>query len=396
MSSPDFPSAAAIAPSVRTLVELHQEAAIAVAPDGRLVAANARAIAELDLHASDIRFADLLADPGEASGFLARLLRSPASVTFELGFRWGDGMKRIGGRGGAIGLDGGTCLLVLSDEPLETGRDQASLRAKAEELARVNLQLVEAKQRAEEANHSKTEFLARVSHELRTPLNAIIGFSEIMAGGIFGPIAPQRYNAYINDILTSGRHLLDLVNDVLDLSRVEAGKLTLRDQVIDLSTLGGHVLRLIEKAAAEKQLTLEMTTQSDLPPLFADPRTVRQMLLNLLSNAVKFTLPGGRVRLSVSLGSDERDGIVLAVEDTGIGIAEKNIARCLQPFDQIDNIMTRRFDGSGLGLAITRALIELHGGRIEIESAIGVGTVVRLVFPKTRSRGFLPADPEET
>jgi len=275
-------------------------------------------------------------------------------------------------------------VLVLGIDVTAQRRGEVALRLKAKELAGLNVQLAEAKRRAEEANRSKSDFLARVSHELRTPLNAIIGFSEIMSDELFGPVTPPRYAAYARDILSSGRHLLDLVNDILDLARVETGKMSLRDEPIRLGELSARMLRLVAPSAEEKGLALAAELGPDLPLLFADQRAVKQMLLNLLANAVKFTLPGGKVALRIHQDGGGR--VVLTVADTGIGIAPQNIARCLEPFDQVDNVLTRRFAGSGLGLAITKALVELHGGGIELRSTVGLGTEVRLIFPARRAK----------
>ena len=381
----------ALSPIVRAMVELHREAAIAIAADGRILAANARAIVEMGAVGGGSLFDLAAEEPAEIWDLLKRVFAGPPPVPVGLALRRNGRREERILRGAFVGVHGGreVALLVMSSALADAPWDQEALREKAAELSRLNLQLVEAKQRAEEANHSKTEFLARVSHELRTPLNAIIGFSELMTSGMFGPIAPDRYAAYVRDILVSGRHLLDLVNDVLDLSKVEAGKMTLREQSLDLGQLAEQILRLIERAATEKELKLEVELTPGLPQLYADPRAVKQMLLNLLSNAVKFTLPGGRVRLVMA----EEDGrITIAVDDTGIGIAEANIANCFQPFDQVDNVLTRRFEGSGLGLAITKALVELHAGEIRLTSTVGVGTKVKLTFPADRSRAPSAAD----
>jgi signal transduction histidine kinase len=376
----------ASATSFRPLVDLHREAAIIVGSDGRMLAANARAVVMLGAYGDVESLADLtVEEPAEIKDLLSQVIDGPAPVPIGLTLRRDGRLEPRILRGAVIGVHGGrqACLLVLSTALAESPWDERSLRDKATELARLNAQLNEAKQRAEEANRGKSEFLARVSHEFRTPLNAIIGFSEMMATGMFGTIEPPRYASYVRDILVSGRHLLDLVNDVLDLSKVEAGKMTLREVEIDLPALVEQVMRLIEKTAAEKQLTLAVALAPGLPRLFADPRGVRQMLLNLLSNAVKFTLPGGRVKLSIA---PDFGRLGIAVEDTGIGIAEEHLAACFRAFDQVDNVLTRRFEGSGLGLAITKALIELHGGEIRLSSTVGVGTSVALLFPKERVR----------
>jgi signal transduction histidine kinase len=377
--------------SLRPLVELHREAAVVVGADGRLLAANRQAVAALGADDRVGSLCDLAADePAEVIDLIRRILDAPAPVPIGLTLHHEGRLAHRIFRGAPVGVHQGVraCLLVLSSSAVDSLRDEPSLREKAAELAVVNAQLAEAKRRAEDANQSKTEFLARISHELRTPLNAIIGFSEVMTSEMFGAVEPPRYAAYVRDILLSGRHLLDLVNDVLDLSKVEAGKMTLRETEIELPALVEQILRLVEPSAGEKQLRLSTALAPDLPRLHADPRAVRQMLINLVSNAVKFTLPGGHVTLSARL---DQGRLAISVEDTGIGIAEENIAGCFRAFDQVDNVLTRRFEGSGLGLAITKALIELHGGEIRLVSTIGVGTTVDLVFPasRVRSRGLV-------
>ncbi|MBM3547889.1 MAG: hypothetical protein FJX54_13140 [Alphaproteobacteria bacterium] len=378
-------SVAPVAP-FKPMVDLHREAAICVSTDGRILAANRHAAVMLGAYDDVATLAELVSeDPAEIKDLLRRVIDGPAPVPIGITLRREGRLEPRVLRGAPVGAYAGrkVCLLVLSSALADNPWDEYSLREKATELALLNAQLNEAKQRAEEANRSKTEFLARVSHELRTPLNAIIGFSEVMSNGMFGAIEPPRYANYIRDILISGRHLLDLVNDVLDLSKVEAGKMTLRESDIDLAHMVEQVMRLIEKTAAEKQLSLVVDLAPDLGRLYADQRAVRQMLLNLLSNAIKFTLPGGRVKVSIRL---EEGRLEIAVEDTGIGIAEENLAACFRAFDQVDNVLTRRFEGSGLGLAITKALVELHGGDIRLASTVGVGTCVALVFPKERVR----------
>jgi signal transduction histidine kinase len=375
-----------VATSLRPLVDLHREAAIVVDADAAILAANARAAVTLGAYGGAGTLLDLVAEtPEEIIELLRRVIDGPGTMPVGLTLRRDGRIEPRILRGAGIGIHDGrrACLLVMSTALADTPWDEQSLREKAADLSRLNAQLVEAKQRAEEANQSKTEFLARVSHELRTPLNAIIGFSEIMTQGMFGEIEPPRYAAYVRDILVSGRHLLELVNDVLDLSKIEAGKMTLREAEIDLPVFVPQIIRLVEKAAAERQLTLEVKLADELPRLNADQRAFRQMLLNLLSNAIKFTLPGGSVGLAIAVKAGR---LTVAVEDSGIGIAPENIAGCFRPFDQVDNVLTRRFEGSGLGLAITKALIEFHGGEIDLASTVGVGTQVMLAFPAHRSR----------
>ena len=235
---------------------------------------------------------------------------------------------------------------------------------------------------AETANRTKSEFLATVSHELRTPLNAIIGFSEMMRRQTFGAIGVPRYAGYVDDIHESGLHLLDLIDDLLDLSKIEAGKLELHDEVIDLTNLIPNVLHKIEPHRAQKNLSLDVELGHGLPRLLADSRATERMLLNLLSNAVKFTPERGAVKVRAFV---DNGGIRLAVEDNGIGIEADDLEKVLAPFGQAEAPMVRTQKGTGLGLPIVRSLIAMHGGSLDLRSADGEGTVVTLGFPAGRS-----------
>jgi signal transduction histidine kinase len=256
---------------------------------------------------------------------------------------------------------------------LETTKRE--LQATAENLTR-------ALDAAAAASQAKSQFLATMSHELRTPLNAIIGFSELLKGELFGPLGDARYKGYVNDVHRSGKHLLSLVNDVLDFSKIDAGHLTLQEDQIDIGETLTTSLRMIEGQAASTGVILENEIANDLPILRADERRVRQILLNLLSNAVKFTQRGGRVRL-IAFTDDDNEFIV-QVADTGIGMAPEDIPRALERFGQLDSDLNRKYEGTGLGLPLTKKLAELHGGRLEIESALCVGTKVTVAFPAER------------
>ena len=237
------------------------------------------------------------------------------------------------------------------------------------------------RQQAEASSRAKSEFLANMSHELRTPLNAIIGFAQFMAEAAPGMISPERSRDYARDIQQSGQHLLNIINDILDVSRIEAGSYRLHETPIDVAAVIDKCLRMIEPRAAQAKLDLTVEIASALPPLRADERVVMQMLLNLLSNAVKFTARGS---IRVSAYVDAAGRLVLRVADTGIGIAAADIGKALMPFSQIDSALNRRFEGAGLGLHLTKSMIELHGGDFLIESEPAVGTNVSLVFPAGR------------
>ncbi len=241
---------------------------------------------------------------------------------------------------------------------------------------------IEAKRSAEWESHSKSEFLANMSHELRTPLNAIIGFSEMIGGETFGPVGSPKYLEYVKDINESGVHLLQLINDILDLSKIEAGKLELDERDIDVSDAVNACLTLVKERGHRAGVNLVCNMAAGLPPLRADERKVKQILLNLLTNAIKFTPSGGSTTLTVSSSWD--CGYVFEVVDTGIGIAPEDIAKALMPFGQINGDLTRKNEGTGLGLPLTKSLVEMHGGSFDIQSEVGVGTTVTARFPAER------------
>ncbi|MGB0681711.1 MAG: ATP-binding protein [Magnetovibrionaceae bacterium] len=244
------------------------------------------------------------------------------------------------------------------------------------------LALTSARRQAEAANVAKTEFLASMSHELRTPLNAVIGFAQMIKGQIFGPLGHDRYGEYAGDIITSGEHLLTLINDILDLSAIELGKVELEDETLNLSEIFAVCQRLVSGRADRGKVRLEIEDASQLPLIRADSRRIKQMLLNVLSNGIKFTPPEGTVGLSASRDAD--GSLSITVQDSGIGMSQPEIAVALQPFSQVDNMLTRRFEGTGLGLPLTKSMIEMHGGQFRIESSRGQGTSVILTLPAER------------
>jgi signal transduction histidine kinase len=240
--------------------------------------------------------------------------------------------------------------------------------------------LVSERQEARNESNAKSVFLAETSHELRTPLNAIIGFSEMIRDGMMGPI-DTRYRDYGSDIAGAGRHLQKVINDILDISKVESGRLELHEEVVSIEETLQECGRIILAMAKVANVTLDIEAHEAFPLLRFDPIRFRQILLNLMSNAVKFTPAGGHVGVSAAV---TKDAIVIAVTDTGIGMRREDIAIALKPFQQIDSALSRRFDGTGLGLPLAKALTELHGGTLEIESAPGEGTTVRLRLPRER------------
>ncbi len=216
-----------------------------------------------------------------------------------------------------------------------------------------------------------------MSHELRTPLNAINGFSEVMQSELYGPLGDTKYKEYVTDILSSGRHLLELIDDILDMSKIEAGKMTLNTETLSINDMITQVLRIVRGRADDNRLKLIFNEQ-ETQDIEADPRAIKQVLLNLATNAIKFTPEGGTVTLNVE---GKKSGLIIRVTDTGIGISEENIARLAQPFEQIDSQHSRQHEGTGLGLALSKSLVELHGGNFKIESVLGEGTTVIFTLP---------------
>jgi signal transduction histidine kinase len=273
-----------------------------------------------------------------------------------------------------------TCAIPFKHRIDEIGSLSESLhvfRDNAIEKQRLSIE----KMRAETANRTKSEFLANMSHELRTPLNAIIGFSEVMKRAMFGPLSEQ-YRDYGADIFNSGTHLLDLINDVLDLSKLEAKKLELFEEIVGIDDVIDASVRLVSPQAGKARVhVIKSTGEEALPAVRADERRLRQVLLNLLSNAVKFTPEGGSVHITGSRGNG---GLAITIKDNGIGIAADQIPKVLEPFCQIDSKVSRRHHGTGLGLPLAKQLIELHGGTLRIESALNVGTCVTIFLPQER------------
>jgi len=277
-------------------------------------------------------------------------------------------------------------MVQMARNVFETTRDMLLLREDKsdliEQLTAAKIESDKARHRAEAASQSKSEFLANMSHELRTPLNAILGFSEIMKSQVFGPLGAPQYMGYANHIHGSGQHLLGLINDVLDLAKIEAGRFVVRPVEINVPQAIENALKLFEVRANETKITLKSETEANLPMLLADKRALHQILLNLVSNAVKFTPAGGNI---TAFGRrSPGGGMELGVTDTGPGIDPADIDTVFEAFGQGQHDIAIHEKGTGLGLPIVRGLVEAHGGKVKLESELGKGTTVTCVFPRER------------
>jgi two-component system, cell cycle sensor histidine kinase PleC len=317
---------------------------------------------------------------------------SPGARTFEAQLddgRWLHISERRTKDGGYVSVGTDITTIKLHEEKLidserrlmatvaDLRASQQALKSQAQQLAELAEKYSEEKTRAEDANQAKSKFLANMSHELRTPLNAIIGFSEVMASGLFGPLGADRYSEYCRDIHSSGQYLLEVINDVLDMSKIEAGRLRLDRETLQLDHILADSLRVVSGRAADKRVALGLDVAPDVY-FEGDRRACKQIILNLLSNAVKFTPEGGRVNV---LGRMRGDSIVIAIGDSGIGIPPDALRKLGRPFEQVESQLTKSHQGSGLGLAIAKSLIELHGGCMRIRSAPGAGTLVVVRLP---------------
>jgi len=254
--------------------------------------------------------------------------------------------------------------------------------AAEESLRRGKEQAERAAEKAEAANRAKSEFLANMSHELRTPLNAIIGFSDIMKGEMLGPLENTTYKGYVGDINNSAGHLLEVINDILDLSKIEHGDIELNEEEVDVTKVVESCLTIIEDRAKKGNLKLSYDPPESLPKLWGEARRVKQILINLLSNSVKFTPPGGEVSVQVLV--EKSGNLAITVFDTGIGIAAEDMEQIMTPFGQAHTGLNRKYEGTGLGLPLSKMFVEMHGGALIIESDLDVGTAVCALFPASR------------
>jgi signal transduction histidine kinase len=271
-------------------------------------------------------------------------------------------------------------LNLMSQIGLQLGRVVERQRAETR-LHDHAAELTRARDDAKAADKAKSAFLATMSHELRTPLNAIIGFSEMIQTELLGPIGNAYYKGYATNIFNSGTHLLGIINDILDISKLDSDVVDLRDDLVDLAGTIGECVRLLDPQAVQANVRLSQAIAPDLPMLRADQKRLRQILFNLISNAIKFTPEGGHVRASATR---RREGLVIAVADTGIGMTAEQIPKALERFGQIDSTLARKYEGTGLGLPLTKRLVELHGGVLTIDSKPSVGTTVSATFPEIR------------
>lgn len=272
--------------------------------------------------------------------------------------------------------------LALEDRITELELTRDMLEKQGAELSQTADNLFHAREKEFRANRAKSEFLANMSHELRTPLNSIIGFSEMVKLQAIGPVRNERYLEYAGHIHESGKHLLDLINDMLDLAKVESGKLELEEEVVDFARVYEGCRTLLQHRIASNNLQVALVLPDNPPLLLADKRKIRQILFNLMSNAIRYTPNGGRITTTVY--THPETGFVFSIIDSGTGMAPEDIPKALEPFGQVGDPLVKGEEGTGLGLPLTKALVELHGGTIEIASQLGLGTTVTVKMPASR------------
>ena len=343
---------------------------------GHILQANRSAEALFGYDAADfteISFGDLFAPESRRSvmDYLERLARGAAASILETGR---DAIGRVK-RGGLVPL-------YVTIGRIEDGEKLCAVLRDVTAWKRTEEELINARQQAERASTAKSEFLAKISHEIRTPLNAIIGFSEVMIDERFGPVGNERYAQYLKDIHSSGGHLISLLNDLLDLSKIEAGKLELNFVSVNLNDLVQSCVAIMQEQANKERVIIRTSLPANLPQIVADARSVRQIALNLLSNSIKFTGAGGQVIVSTAV--NDGNEIVLRVRDTGVGMSEKELQTALEPFRQLATAARWGSSGTGLGLPITKALSEANHARFRITSQVDTGTLVEVAFPATR------------
>jgi PAS domain S-box-containing protein len=360
---------------LESMLETATDGVVVVDRDGLILSSNrsAEALFGYDSHEIANRsFLDLFAPESHrpAQDYLNGLIRNGVASMLN------DGREVIGRvqQGGLIPL------FITIGRIGDDGEKFCIVFRDVTQWKRAEEDLTNAKREAEKASSAKSDFLAKVSHEIRTPLNAIIGFAEVMMEERLGPVANERYRQYLKDIRTSGEHVISLVNDLLDLSKIEAGKLELTFVSVNLNDVVHQCVAIMQPQANRERIIIRTSLLPTLPPVVADERSVRQIVLNLLSNSIKFTGAGGQVIVSTAL-TDQGEA-VMRVRDTGIGMSEKELQTALEPFRQV--VTSGRVGGTGLGLPLTKALAEANRASFTIKSAVDAGTLVEIAFPATR------------
>ena len=361
---------------LRAILDTATDGVLVLDRAGRVLSANRSAEALFGYDGADfteLAFGDLFAPESRHSvlDYLERLARGAAAGILEPGR---DAIGRV--------KQGGLVPLYLTIGRIEDGDKLCAVLRDVTAWKRTEEELINARQQAERASTAKSEFLAKISHEIRTPLNAIIGFSEVMMDERFGPVGNERYAQYLKDIHASGGHLISLLNDLLDLSKIEAGKLDLTFVSVNLNDLVQQCVAIMQEQANKERVIIRTSLPVTLPKIVADARSVRQIALNLLSNSIKFTGAGGQVIVSTAVNDDNE--VVLRVRDTGVGMSEKELQTALEPFRQLATAARWGTSGTGLGLPITKALAEANHARFRITSQVADGTLVEVAFPATR------------
>ena len=367
-----------IEPDPRSILDIASDGIITLDKDGKILSFSAGAEAIFGYRNAEVLhkpLADLL--NSESAKILESYLASLEMIGLASVFNDGREVQAIVKQGGMVPM-------FMNIGRIQAEQSNVEFCAVLRDLTnwkRTEKELRHAKEQAEEASKLKSDFLARVSHELRTPLNAILGFSDIMRLGQFGDIKNERYRAYVNDIHTSGSHLLAMINDLLDLSKIESGRMELDFTAVNLNDCFDHAARLLQEQATRARVLMRKSFPDNLPRIVADQRSLRQIMTNLLSNAIKYTDAGGQV--IVSAATNKSGGLVLRLKDTGIGMKASELAQALMPFSRVDTPGRER-QGTGLGLPLTKALVEANRASFNISSEPGQGTLVEITFPTTR------------
>ena len=361
---------------MRTIIDTATDGVVLISKDGTIRSISRPAEALFGFESDDVAgkpFASLFAIESQraARDYLAGLSENGVASVLN------DGREVIGRE-----AEGRFIPLFMTIGKLPNDSGYCAVVRDITQWKRAEEELTQARAVAERASSQKTEFLARVSHEIRTPLNAIIGFSELMVDEKFGPVANDRYRDYLRDINRSGNHVLDLVNDLLDISKIEAGQQEMDYEAVSLNDALAETVAMMQPQANRERVIIRSSFASNLPDVVADLRSVRQIALNILSNAVRYTQAGGQV--IVSTAYEAAGDVVMRVRDTGIGMSSAEIEQALKPFKQINSLKRARGDGTGLGLPLTKAMVEANRARFSINSTPGEGTLVEISFPSTR------------